>query len=96
MNLFEVIISSFVAIIALLTLIDKIGNRKKTDREAMCKEHSNKINNLQIAIKEIKTSKADNSEINEIFNELASLKADMETVKKSINRIETILIERTL
>ena len=96
MTNYEIFISIAVLLLSILTLVDKISNRKNEKREVMCKEHIAKFNTIEKILEKLESEKADNEDVQDLKSEIAGLKADMTTVKGGINRIEQLIMEGKL
>ena len=96
MTIFEICISIVVTLIAVMTFIDKLSNRQKNAKEVQCNEHTMKLNEALRSIDALKATKADTSDLSNLKSDVSSLKSDMSNVKEGVNRIETLLMERTL
>jgi Tfp pilus assembly protein PilF len=96
MTVFEIIISLVVTLIAVMTFIDKLSNRQKQSKEAQCNDHALKLNDALRQLESLKATKADTLDLSNLKSDVSSLKADMGNVKEGVNRIENLLMERTL
>lgn len=96
MTIFEICISVIVTLIAIMTFIDKINNRNKTTKEMQCTEHTIKLNEALRMIEALKATKADTLDLSNLKSDVSSLKSDMINVKEGVNRIESILLNKTI
>ena len=92
----EIIFAIATTLIGFFAFMDKINNRKKDKKEIECREHTHKINNMEMALQAVEIDKVGIDEFNEIKSKLISLQSEMENVKRGIARIESLIMEKKL